>query len=128
MADLYASLRMIAAFAVFSDKFAVPQVILIRQVMALILMAPRFWAARAVILHPTRLPLHPTRGLLAVGAMVCGLTSITYIPLANATAISMAEVPIATAFAATLLRESIGWRRRSGLRAWLSRSAHLRGL
>ncbi len=120
-ADLYASLLMIAAFAVFSamsvfmrmisGHIAVPQVILIRQVMALILMAPQYWAARQVILHPTGLSLHLTRGVLAIGSMFCGLTSIIHIPLADATAISMAEVLIATAFAATLLREPIGWRR-----------------
>jgi drug/metabolite transporter (DMT)-like permease len=120
-ADLYASILMITAFVVFSamsvfmrmisGHIAVPQVILIRQVMALILMAPQYWAAREVILHPTGLPLHLTRGLLAVGAMFCGLTSIIHIPLADATAISMAEVLIATAFAATVLREPIGWRR-----------------
>jgi len=120
-ADLYASLLMIAAFGVFSamsvfmrmisGHIAVPQVILIRQVMALILMAPQYWAARQVILHPTGLSLHLTRGVLAVGSMFFGLTSIIHIPLADATAISMAEVLIATAFAATLLREPIGWRR-----------------
>ena len=124
-ADLYASVLMIAAFAVFSamsvfmrmisGHIAVPQVILIRQVMALILMAPQYWAARQVIMHPTGLSLHLTRGVLAVGSMFCGLTSIIHIPLADATAISMAEVLIATAFAATLLREPIGWRR------WLAR-------
>ena len=120
-ADLYASILMIAAFTVFSamsvfmrmisGHISVPQVIFIRQVMALVLMAPQYWAARHVILHPTGLSLHLTRGFLAVGAMFCGLTSIIHIPFADATAISMAEVLIATAFAATVLREPIGWRR-----------------
>ena len=120
-ADLYASVLMIIAFGVFSamsvfmrmisGHIAVPQVIFIRQIMAMILMAPHYWAARQVILHPTGLSLHLTRGFLAVGSMFCGLTSIIHIPLADATAISMAEVLIATAFAATVLREPIGWRR-----------------
>lgn len=120
-ADLRASILMIAAFLVFSamavfmrligDRIAVPQVILIRQVMALILMAPLFWQSRHVILHPTGLGLHLARGVLAVGAMFCGLTSILHIPLADATAIGMAEVLIATLFAALVLQESVGWRR-----------------
>lgn len=119
--DLRASILMIAAFVVFSamavfmrvigDRIAVPQVILIRQVMALMLMAPLFWQSRHVILHPTGLGLHLARGVLAVGAMFCGLTSILHIPLADATAIGMAEVLIATLFAALVLRETVGWRR-----------------
>jgi drug/metabolite transporter (DMT)-like permease len=43
--------------------------------------------------------------------MFCGLTSIIFIPLADATAIGMAEVLVATAFAAMVLREPVGWRR-----------------
>ena len=119
--DLKASILMILAFIVFSamavfmrmiaGQIAVPQVIFLRQVMALLLMAPLFWTSRHVILHPTGLVLHLTRGLLAVGAMFCGLTSIVFIPLADATAIGMAEVLVATAFAAMVLREPVGWRR-----------------
>jgi len=119
--DLKASILMVVAFLVFSsmavlmrmisDRIAVPQVIFLRQVMALALMAPLFWASRRVILHPTGLVLHLARGVLAIGAMFCGLTSIIYIPLADATAIGMAEVLIATAFAALVLREPVGWRR-----------------
>ncbi len=119
--DLKASILMILAFIVFSamavfmrmiaGQIAVPQVIFLRQVVALLLMAPLFWTSRHVILHPTGLVLHLTRGLLAVGAMFCGLTSIIFIPLADATAIGMAEVLVATAFAAIVLREPVGWRR-----------------
>lgn len=119
--DLRASVLMVIAFIVFSamavlmrmiaDRVAVPQVIFLRQVMALLLMAPLFWSSRHVILHPTGLGLHLARGVLAVGAMFCGLTAIVYIPLADATAIGMAEVLIATAFAAIVLRERVGWRR-----------------
>lgn len=119
--DLKASILMILAFIVFSamavfmrmiaDRIAVSQVIFLRQGMALLLMAPLFWTSRHVILHPTGLGLHLTRGLLAVGAMFCGLTSIIFIPLADATAIGMAEVLVATAFAALVLREPVGWRR-----------------
>jgi len=120
-ADLQASILMIAAFVVFSamavfmrmiaDRITVPQVIFVRQVMAMVLMAPLFWSSRHVILHPTGLGLHLARGVLAMGAMFCGLTAIIYIPLADATAIGMAEVLIATAFAALVLREPVGWRR-----------------
>lgn len=120
-ADLRASILMITAFCIFSamavfmrmisDRIAVPQVILMRQIMAFVLMAPWFWSSRQVIMHPTGLTLHLARGFLAVGAMMCGLTAVVHIPLADATAISMAEVVIATVFAAVILREPVGWRR-----------------
>ncbi len=80
--DLKASILMILAFIVFSamavfmrmiaGQIAVPQVIFLRQVMALLLMAPLFWTSRHVILHPTGLVLHLTRGLLAVGRCSVG--------------------------------------------------------
>lgn len=119
--DLQATILMVLAFVVFSamavfmrlisERIGVPQVIFLRQSMALILMAPLFWASRGAIQHPTGLGLHLTRGVLALGAMGCGLTAIVFIPLADATAIGMAEVIIATAFAALVLREPVGWRR-----------------
>ena len=103
-ADLQASILMIAAFVVFSamavfmrmiaDRITVPQVIFVRQVMAMVLMAPLFWSSRHVILHPTGLGLHLARGVLAMGAMFCGLTAIIYIPLADATAIGMAAFSV----------------------------------
>lgn len=131
-ADLRASILMIVAFVVFSamavlmrlvsDRIAVAQVVLIRQVIALALMVPLFWTARRVILHPTGLARHLARGVLAVGAMFCGLTSIIHIPLADATAIGMAEVVIATALASPVLRERVGWRR------WLATTAGFLGV
>jgi len=120
-ADLRASILMILAFTLYSamsvfmrmigDRIGVPQVILVRQIMALILLAPLFWAGRAVVLHPTGLWLHLARGVLAVGAMACGLTAILHIPFADATTIGMSDALITTALAALILREPVGWRR-----------------
>jgi hypothetical protein len=94
-ADLQASVLMIAAFVVFSamavlmrmisDRIAVPQVIFLRQMMALVLMAPLFWVSQPVILRPTGLGLHLMRGVLAMGAMFCGLTAIVYMNRAGLT-------------------------------------------
>lgn len=118
---LLASSLMIAAFLCFSlmsvlmrevgHRVPVIQVVLVRQVIAFLLLAPWFWAARAQIRRPTGMRLHLARGLFAVGSMVCGLTAILLIPLADATAIQMAEVLFVTALAATILRERVGWRR-----------------
>lgn len=119
--NLAASGLMIAAFVIFSvmailarqigGHIPVIQMVLVRQVMAFALMAPLFLRLRRQILAPRRLGLHAARGLSATGAMVCGLSAVLLIPLADATAIQMAEVLIATAFAALVLGERVGWRR-----------------
>lgn len=119
--DLRASILIVTAFFAFSamavlmrgisDRIAVPMVIFVRQILAFVLMAPLFWPNRQIIRRPTGLGLHLARGFLAMGAMGCGLTAVIHIPLADATAIGMTEVLIATAFAALVLREPVGWRR-----------------
>ncbi len=118
---LLASGLMIAAFMVFTlmavlmriagDRISVPQIILIRQLVAFVLLAPFYWRAREQIRHPTGLRLHLARGVLAVGSMLCGLSAILLIPLVDATAIQMAEVLFVTALAALILKEKVGWRR-----------------
>lgn len=119
--NLVASVLMIAAFLTFSmmavlvrsigDQIPVYQMVFIRQIMAFVFMAPIFWHHWSSIGHPQKLTLHIVRGVSASGAMFCGLTAVLLIPLADATAIQMAEVLFATAFAALFLGEKVGWRR-----------------
>lgn len=119
--NLRASLLMIAAFVIFSamaifartisDDIPVIQMVLVRQALSMVLLAPLFWRQREDIARPKRLGLHALRGVTMVGGMVCGLSSVILIPLADATAIQMAEVILATALAALILREPVGWRR-----------------
>lgn len=119
--DLTASVLMVASFAVFSamavmardigDHIPVIQMVFVRQLLAFAFMAPvyrRLWPA---IRAPRGLLLHAARGVSAIGAMVCGLSAVILIPLADATAIQMAEALFATALAAIVLREPVGWRR-----------------
>ncbi len=119
--NLRASLLMIGAFMVFAamavlirtvgDRIPVVEVILVRQLIAFAVMAPWLFAARRAIMRPTGLRLHLARGIFQVGAMACGLTATILIPLADVTAIQMTEVLIATALAAVILKERVGWRR-----------------
>jgi drug/metabolite transporter (DMT)-like permease len=119
--DLKATILMIVAIALFTamsvfmrmigDRISVPQVIFVRQLMMFALLAPLFAAEWHAVMRPTGLWLHVARGVLAMGAMVCGLTAILYIPLVDATAIGMSDVLITTALAALILREPVGWRR-----------------
>jgi drug/metabolite transporter (DMT)-like permease len=66
--------------------------------------------------------MHALRGVTAVGAMLCGLSAIVYVPLADVTAIQMTEVLFITALAALLLKESVGWRR------WLATAVGFSGV
>lgn len=119
--NLTASVLILGAFTSFcamailirmvGNTIPVFEVIFIRQIIAFILLSPWYVSSIDEILHPKGLKLHLTRGLLAVGAMACGLTATIHLPLADMTAIQMSEVLIATALAAALLGEGIGWRR-----------------
>ncbi|WP_181704970.1 DMT family transporter [Chthonobacter rhizosphaerae] len=130
--DLAASGLMLASFLVFTamavlartvgDTIPVIEMVFVRQVAAFVFMAPlyaRFWPA---IRAPRRLGLHAARGVAAVGAMMCGLSAVIWIPLADATAIQMTEALFATAFAGLILRERVGWRR------WLAAAAGIAGV
>jgi drug/metabolite transporter (DMT)-like permease len=119
--DLMASLLVIAAFLTFTvmavlvrsaaEHLAIIVVVFIRQIMTMLLMTPFFWLNRHQIRHPAGIKMHMLRGVTAVGAMLCGLSAIVYVPLADVTAIQMTEVLFITALAALLLKESVGWRR-----------------
>jgi drug/metabolite transporter (DMT)-like permease len=119
--NLMASLLILGAFSIFcamavlirmiGTRIPILEVIFIRQVISFLLMSPWYIQYTDEILHPTGLKLHLTRGLLAIGAMACGLTATIHLPLADMTAIQMSEVLMATALAAALLGEGVGWRR-----------------
>ncbi len=119
--NLKASVLILSAFTSFcamavlirivGKSIPVLEVIFIRQIIAFVLLSPWYIGDAEGILHPKGLKLHLTRGLLAIGAMGCGLTATLHMPLADVTAIQMSEVLIATALAAAILGEGIGWRR-----------------
>lgn len=130
--DLMASLLVIAAFLTFTvmavlirlaaEHLAIIVVVFIRQIMTMLLMTPFFWLNRHQIRHPAGLAMHVLRGVTAVGAMLCGLSAIVYVPLADVTAIQMTEVLFITALAALLLKETVGWRR------WLAAAVGFSGV
>lgn len=119
--DLLASLLLVVAFTTFTvmavlvrlaaEHIAIIVVIFLRQIFTILLMAPFFWINRHQIRHPAGLWMHVLRGVMAAGSMMCGLSAVVYVPLADVTAIQMTEVLFITALAALLLRETVGWRR-----------------
>ena len=130
--DLMASLLVIVAFLTFTvmavlirlaaEHLAIIVVVFIRQIMTMLLMTPFFWLNRHQIRHPAGLAMHVLRGVTAVGAMLCGLSAIVYVPLADVTAIQMTEVLFITALAGLLLKETVGWRR------WLAAAVGFSGV
>ena len=120
-ANLVASLLMVTAFLTFTlmavlirtigGAIPIVEVVFVRQFLAMFIFAPLFWRDRDQIRHSSGLKLHLGRGVSATFSMMCGLTATLMIPLADVTAIQMAEVLIVTALGAIVLRESVGWRR-----------------
>lgn len=119
--ELVASLLVVLAYVTFTvmavfvrsaaEHLPVIVIVFLRQVLTMLLMAPLFWMNRRQISHPMGFRLHALRGFTAVGAMLCGLTALVYVPFADVTAIQMTEALFVTALAALLLRETVGWRR-----------------
>jgi drug/metabolite transporter (DMT)-like permease len=119
--NLAASGLMIAAFVTFSmmailvrtigRDIPIVEIVFVRQCMAMLILAPSFWRLRESITTPKGMKLHVGRGVSATVSMCCGLTATLLIPLADVTAIQMAEVLIVTALAALVLGEKVGWRR-----------------
>ncbi len=120
-----AGLLMIAASAMFAwmnvtvrlcaDYIPAPQLAFFRCFFSLIFMLP--WIARYGIssLKTQRIKLYSLRSLLAAVSMLCWFTAVTMIPLAEATALSFTGPLFATAGAALILRETVGWRRWSAV-------------
>ncbi len=82
-------------------------VIYIRQLISLLILSPFFFHQRKAIRESSHFRLHSLRGLTAIGGMYCGLTSVTYAPLADVTAIQMSEVLFTTLLAAVFFQETV---------------------
>ena len=112
-----ASLLLILAFVTFTmtsvlvriaaEDVPIMMVIYIRQVISLLILAPFFYHQRAAIIQSRHFRIHGLRGLTAIGGMFCGLTSVTYAPLADVTAIQMSEVLFTTLLAASFFDEQV---------------------
>ncbi len=114
---LAASILLISAYVTFTltsilvrvaaEDVPILMIIYIRQVISLLIMMPFFIHQRAAIMRSRHFKLHSLRGLTAIGGMFCGLTSVTYAPLADVTAIQMSEVLFTTLMAASFFAEQV---------------------
>ena len=99
-----------------TERYPVGQVLAMRG--GLVVMLVYSWAVvsgRVSALKVKSWPLHLTRGALMSGSTFLFVTSLWLLPIADAIAISFAGPIFATALAALMLREPVGWRRWSAV-------------
>lgn len=89
----------------------VTQIILVRQIVMMLIMAPRLSRDFPASIKSNRPVLHLTRIGAALIAMLGGFTALIHMPMADATAIGFAKSFFVTIFAILILRETVGIRR-----------------
>jgi len=91
--------------------YSVGQVLLIRSVAALVLLAPFIWRDRASFAAAPRWGMQALRAVLATAEVACFYWAVSYLPLADVMAYYLAGPIFVTAIAGAVLGEPVGWRR-----------------
>lgn len=99
---------MVAMIKVAGEHLPVTQILLVRQLVMAIMLAPVLIRTFPGSLNTQQLPLQFARILLALIAMLCGFTAVVNMPLADATAIAFAKSFFVTIFAVLILKETVG--------------------
>lgn len=89
----------------------VTEILVFRQVVMVLIVAPTILADFPNSMKTNRVDLHVARIILAATAMLCGFTAIIHLPLAEATAIGFSKTFFLTIFAIFILKETVGARR-----------------
>ncbi len=95
--------------------YTVGQVLLIRSLAALPLLAPFIWRDRSTFAEAPRWGLQVLRAVLATVEVACFYWAVAYLPLADVMAFYLAGPIFVTAIAGTMLGEPVGWRRWSAV-------------
>ena len=91
--------------------YSVGQVLLIRSLAALALLAPFIWRDIRTFREAPRWGLQALRAAFATIEVACFYWAVTYLPLADVMTYYLAGPIFVTAIAGTVLREPVGWRR-----------------
>lgn len=102
---------MVTLIKFVGQDLSVFQVLLVRQGVMLVIVAPKILSGLPSSLATRRPGLQITRIILATTAMLCGFTAVIELPLADATAISFSKTFFLTIFAIWLLDEKVGLHR-----------------
>ena len=95
--------------------YSVGQVLLIRSLAAMALLAPFIWRDLQSFAEAPRWGLQVVRALLATIEVACFYWAVAYLPLADVMAYYLAGPIFVTAIAGTILGEPVGWRRWSAV-------------
>jgi drug/metabolite transporter (DMT)-like permease len=90
------------------QRLHITQILLVRQIGMVIMVAPAILRNFPGSLRTTRPGLQLIRVLCALVAMLCGFTAVIHMPLADATAIFFAKSFFVTVFAVFFLSETVG--------------------
>ena len=97
--------------------YTVGQVLLIRSLAALALLAPFIWRDVASFAVAPRWGMQALRAVLATVEVACFYWAVAYLPLADVMSYYLAGPIFVTAIAGTVLGEPVGWRRWSAVMA-----------
>ncbi len=112
-----AAFLMMAAFAfslmsvivkILGSQLHVTQILLIRQIGMIIIVAPAVLSDFPGVLKSSRPDLQIVRIIFALVAMLGGFSAVIHLPLADATAIFFAKSFFVTIFAVLILKETVG--------------------
>jgi drug/metabolite transporter (DMT)-like permease len=95
--------------------YSVGQVLLIRSLAAMVLLAPFIWRDAATFATAPRWGQQVLRAVFATVEVACFYWAVAYLPLADVMAYYLAGPIFVTAIAGTLLGEPVGWRRWSAV-------------
>lgn len=97
------------------STYSVGQVLLIRSLAALALLAPFIWRDISSFTAAPRWGMQALRAVFATVEVACFYWAVAYLPLADVMAYYLAGPIFVTAIAGTVLREPVGWRRWSAV-------------
>jgi drug/metabolite transporter (DMT)-like permease len=95
--------------------YSVGQVLLIRSLAAMAVLAPFIWREAATFATAPRWDLQLVRAAFATIEVACFYWAVAYLPLADVMAYYLAGPIFVTAIAGTMLGEPVGWRRWSAV-------------
>lgn len=102
---------MVVIIKLLGRDFHVTQILLVRQVIMTIIVAPALLKGFPGALRTNQPGLQLVRIAFALTAMLLGFTAVIELPLADATALNFAKAFFVTIFAVIILKETVGARR-----------------
>ncbi|ADZ69889.1 DMT family transporter [Polymorphum gilvum] len=99
---------MAALIKLAGERLSVFQILLVRQSVMILVVAPVILRGLPGSLYTKRPSLQALRVICAATAMICGFTAVIHMPLADATAISFSKTFFITVFAILFLGETVG--------------------